>query len=181
MVWLAMPVMVGIEFTVNVNVRIADPPLESVTVMVIVLVPDWPARGVTVTFAVVPVWLENVMFAFGTRPVFDELPESVRGAAPLNVMPKVVDPFVLIERSEMALSVGPGLTVNVDVAAPPSGLVIVTVRAPVVAPLPTVMSKLACAESVTVSGLRVMPVGEVIATVAPVCEVRAEDGNRRQR
>ena len=74
------------EVTVSRNVSLAEPLSPSVTVTVIVAVPDWFATGVTVTvrFAPLP---PNTMFAFGTSAVFDELPVTTRFAAPCRRPP----------------------------------------------------------------------------------------------
>jgi len=59
---------------VNVVLAVRVP---SLTVTVICAEPVWPAAGVTVTvrFAPLP---PNVIFAFGTNVVADELPDTVR-------------------------------------------------------------------------------------------------------
>src|SRR5262245_61646200 len=81
-VWFATAEMVGGSFTaptVTVN-AVAVEVVPSLTVNVMVAVPDWLAAGVTVTvrFAPLP---PNTMLAFGTSVVFAELPETVRLAA----------------------------------------------------------------------------------------------------
>ena len=126
MVWFEMFVIVGGEFTVNVKVRVAVPPLGSVTVTVIVEVPNWPEAGVITRLAVVEVWEVKEMLALGTSVVFDEVPESTSGAVPVKLMPIVVCALLTV-RFEIDASVGPALTVNVAVAIPPSGFVMLTV------------------------------------------------------
>ena len=86
-----MSLIVGRSFwdvTVSRNVSTADPLSASVTVTVIVAVPNWFASGVTVTvrFAPLP---PNTMFALGTNAVFDELPVTARAAAAVSTSPTV--------------------------------------------------------------------------------------------
>ena len=86
-----MSLIVGRSFTdvtVSRNVSLAVPLSASVTVTVIVAVPNWLASGVTVTvrFAPLP---PNTMFALGTRAGFDELPVTVRSAAAVSTSPTV--------------------------------------------------------------------------------------------
>src|SRR5204863_4539881 len=90
-----MPVIVGASFTeLTVNwklVLVLNCP--SLTVTVIVAVPNWLAAGVSVTvrFASVP---PKTMFAFGTSVWTDELPLTVRFAAGVSASP-TVKPMVL--------------------------------------------------------------------------------------
>ena len=62
--------LTAVTVTTNVSVAVAVP---SLTVSVMVVVPDWLAAGVTVTvrFAPVP---PMTMLAFGTRVVLDDVP-----------------------------------------------------------------------------------------------------------
>ncbi len=112
-VWSAMSLIVGRSFcevTVSRNVSTAEPLFASVTVTVIVAVPNAFASGVTVTvrFAPLP---PNTMFALGTRAVFDELPVTTRSAAAVSMSPTVnanapVVPSSAIVWSAMSLIVG---------------------------------------------------------------------------
>ena len=67
------------EFTVNTNVS-KDAFIPSLTVMVIVVVPAWLDTGVTVTVRLVPE-PPKMIFEFGTRAVFEDLPDKTRFAA----------------------------------------------------------------------------------------------------
>src|SRR6266508_421594 len=71
----------GVATAPTVSVNVSDVvSVPSLTVTVIVVVPDWLASGVTVTVRLVPLPPKTI-FAFGTRVVFEEAPETVRAAA----------------------------------------------------------------------------------------------------
>src|SRR5207253_2322292 len=92
------------DVTVITNVEVADrPPSTAVTVSrnvvgvdrvpslpvtVIAAVPYWSRAGVTVTVRLAPL-PPNTRFAFGTRVVFDELPDTVRLPAAVRLSPTV--------------------------------------------------------------------------------------------
>src|SRR5262249_47213323 len=156
-VWLAIVAIVGaLSLTVSWKIEVvASRP--SLTVTLMMLVPNWPAAGVTVTvrFAPLP---PNAMPAFGTSVVFDELPLTVRLAAGVSASPTVnaiapvaVPPIVdwlaiaeivggvlvalTVSRNPVLVESTPSPTVTVIVAEPvcPAAGVTVTVR---FAPLP---------------------------------------------
>ena len=83
--------MVGaslMAFTVRRKVSMTDAEFASVTVTVIVVAPFWFATGamLMVRFAPLPF---RVMFAFGTRVVFDEVAVTIRSAAGVSTSPTV--------------------------------------------------------------------------------------------
>src|SRR5262245_55693042 len=82
--------IVGASFTVltvNTNVSLAvNAP--SLTVTVIVAVPNWFVAGVTVTFRLAPL-PPKTMFPLGTSVGLDELPLAVRLAAAVSASPTV--------------------------------------------------------------------------------------------
>src|SRR4051812_41970243 len=104
------PVMVNVGVTVSTKLSEALPPLPSLTVMVIVVVPVWFAAGVMVTVRLAPL-PPKLMLALGTSVVLDEDPASVRLAAGVWASPTVKGivpvpiPFKVL-RSAMLLIVG---------------------------------------------------------------------------
>ena len=85
---MPMSEIVGAVFpTVSrkVSLRVLEP---SLTVTVIVDVPDWPAAGVSVRVRDAPL-PPKVIFAFGTSVGLDEEPDSVRLAAGVSRSPTV--------------------------------------------------------------------------------------------
>ena len=72
-----MAVMVGGVLAFTVKTKFVEAlSVPSLTVIVMVEVPFWPGAGVRTTVRLEP-FPPNVIFAFGTNVVFDELPESV--------------------------------------------------------------------------------------------------------
>src|SRR5262245_65733427 len=88
--WLAIGAIVGgslTELTVSKNdVDVGVVP--SLTVTVIVVVPNWLAAGVMTRFRLAPL-PPRAMFAFGTSVVFDELAVTVSAAAAVSTSPTV--------------------------------------------------------------------------------------------
>ena len=81
----------GVSFTaltVSKKVSLAVPLLPSVTVNVIVLVPDKFATGVTVTVRLAPA-PANTRLAFGTKVVLLEVPDMVNDVAAVSLSPTV--------------------------------------------------------------------------------------------
>ena len=77
--WSAIGEMTGKEWTaLTVNKKLALlAAAPSLTVMVIVALPNWFAAGVTVTVRMAPL-PPKTMFALGTRVGLEEAPESVK-------------------------------------------------------------------------------------------------------
>jgi hypothetical protein len=76
--WGSMAVMVGGSFATTVNIKFVDAVLTpSLTVIVIVEVPVWPAVGVIVVVLLAPL-PANSMFAFATNAAFEDVPETDR-------------------------------------------------------------------------------------------------------
>jgi len=99
--------LTGSTVTVKVSLSVRLP---SLTVTVIVVVPDWSADGVTVTVRFDPL-PPNTMPLTGTSDVFDDEALKVRLPAGLSASPTVnaIDPVVLssgIVVFEMSLIVG---------------------------------------------------------------------------
>ena len=71
------------DATFNTNVSVAINPPASVTVSVIVVMPNWPSAGVIVAvrFAPLP---PSTMLALGTSVVFDEVAVTVSKSAPVS-------------------------------------------------------------------------------------------------
>ena len=81
--------MVGGVFGLTVNTKFVDVvSAPSLTVTVMVDVPLPPEAGVTTTLRLAPL-PPNVMLAFGTSVVFDELPASVKLASGVSASPTV--------------------------------------------------------------------------------------------
>ena len=74
--------------TVSKKVSLAVPLLPSVTVKVIVLVPDKFAAGVTVTVRLVPAPAKTIL-AFGTKVVLLEVPDIVKAVDAVSTSPMV--------------------------------------------------------------------------------------------
>ena len=70
-------------FTASTNESDAVPPSASVTVTVIVVVPNWFSAGVTATVRSVPL-PPNRMFPLGTNAVFEELASTSKELAPVS-------------------------------------------------------------------------------------------------
>ena len=141
-----MPLIVGVSFaalTVSTKLSVAER-APSLTVIVIVAVPDWLAAGVTVTvrFAVLP---PSTTFAVGTRVVFDEVRVTVRLPAAVSASPmvKAIAPVLessLIVRFEMLEIVGAEftaltVTTNVSLAVSEPSLTVTVIVAEPVCPL----------------------------------------------
>ena len=110
------PVIIGASFsavTINTNVSLAVA-VPSFTVTVMVVVPFWFAAGVITSVRFVPL-PPRMIFAFGTRVVFDDVAVTVRDAAGVStsptakaILPVDISSFVLL--SEMSLTVGKSFT-----------------------------------------------------------------------
>jgi len=126
-VLLPIEARIGASFTdvtVSTNVSTAEPPSPSVTVTVIVAVPNWLAAGVTVTVRSAPL-PPNTMLAFGTNVVLDELPVRTKSATGVSASPTVNDSAAVLVSSSMvwsamSLIVGRVLSLSVICTVTPS-------------------------------------------------------------
>src|SRR6188508_3301116 len=138
----AIAVMVGAVFAFTVNTKFVEAVrLPSLTVIVMVEVPLWPAAGVMTRLRLAPVPPPKVMLAFGTNVAFDEVPETVNPVGCVSASPivKAIGPvgvFSFVDCGAMAVMVGgvlAALTVRtklVEAVSVPSLTVIVMVEVP---------------------------------------------------
>jgi hypothetical protein len=158
-------VTAGAALTVNTPVPVPVPPSVFVTVTLRAPV---AAPAATVTGTVIVVELATV-----TAPVAMPVPLNTTVAPlakPVPVIVTVVGPVPwAIAFSDVEVTVGPALTVNmpVPVPAPPSGFVTVTSRTPVAAPDAIVMPAVNCVALTKLVLFTVMPVPLKLA-VAPL-------------
>src|SRR6266540_1232864 len=110
------------ETTVRRKLVLTEPLSASVTVSVIVVVPDWLAAGVIATMRVAPL-LVTCKFELGTTPWLDDVATTIRLPAAVSRSPTVTVTFVvessLIIRSATEEIVGKsftGLTVSTNVS-----------------------------------------------------------------
>ena len=101
-VWSVTSEIVGgvLPVTVRTKLSLAVPPSPSVTVIVMVAVPDCSAAGVIVTVRLDPL-PPNAMFATGTSVRFEDAPATVRAAAAVSTSPtvKLCGPLAVFGRS----------------------------------------------------------------------------------
>src|SRR6186713_1340578 len=137
----AIAVMVGAVLALTVNTKFVEAVrLPSLTVIVMVEVPLWPAAGVMTTLRLAPVPPPKVMLAFGTNVTFDEVPETVNPVGCVSASPivKAIGPvgvFSFVDCGAIAVMVGAvlALTVNtkfVEAVSVPSLTVTVMVEVP---------------------------------------------------
>src|SRR6187431_3140651 len=148
----AIAVMVGAVLALTVNTKFVEAVrLPSLTVIVMVEVPLWPAAGVMTTLRLAPVPPPKVMLAFGTNVAFDEVPETVNPVGCVSASPIVkaiggVGVFSFVDCGAIAVMVGAvlALTVNtklVEAVSVPSLTVTVMVEVPL-SPAAGVMTRL---------------------------------------
>ena len=120
-VMFEMAARVGGSFTstmVSVKLVLTVDPLPSLTLRVISVLPETLATGVMVTLRSAPA-PPKMIFAFGTKAVFAELPPTVRLPAAVSTSPTVNDngPVAvssLMERLGMPLRVGASFAAPVE-------------------------------------------------------------------
>src|SRR6187551_3846029 len=133
--------MVGAVLALTVNTKFVEAVrLPSLTVIVMVEVPLWPAAGVMTRLRLASVPPPKVMLAFGTNVTFDEVPETVNPVGCVSASPivKAIGPagvFSFVDCGAIAVMVGAvlALTVNtkfVEAVSVPSLTVTVIVEVP---------------------------------------------------